>query len=116
MATSGGSIGGGGRSDERLDRLFSGFRESAVVPEASVNFTANLWQTIEARRSNRIFGFWAKLVTSGALAASLLFGILSSTPPKTVEPEYLALYIEHSPPAPESPEILSTILEAEDHR
>jgi hypothetical protein len=114
MANLSGSSGRDGRSDARLDRLFLGFRDSAVVPEASANFSANMWQAIEARRSNRVFGLWAKLVTSGALAASLLFGVLSSAPQKTVEPEYLAVYIEHTTPAPEPAEMLSTILDSDD--
>lgn len=59
MAKFSASSGKGGRSEERLERLFLGFRDAAAVPEASANFSANLWQAIEARRSNRVFGLWA---------------------------------------------------------
>lgn len=114
MASFGGNTGSGGRSEERLERLFVSYRDAAVAPEASANFSVNVWQAIEARRSNRVFGLWAKLVTSGALAASLLFGVLSSTPQKTVEPEYLAVYIEHTSPSPEPAEMLSSILDSDD--
>jgi hypothetical protein len=114
MANLSGSSGSGGRSDERLEGLFLRYRDAAVVPDASANFSANMWQAIEARRSNRVFGLWAKLVTSGALAASLLFGVLSSAPQKTVEPEYLAVYIEHTTPASEPAEMLSSILDSDD--
>ncbi|MDZ7637937.1 MAG: hypothetical protein U5J83_06760 [Bryobacterales bacterium] len=100
-------------AERRVDQIFRAYGTSAVIPEASPNFSANMWEAIEARRSSRLFGMVAKLVTSGAVAATILLGVLSTSSIPAVEPEYLAVYIEHSQPAAQA-EILSSILESED--
>ena len=102
-------------SESKLDRLFRAYGDAVVVPEASANFSADMWATIEARRSSRFFGFAAKLVTSGALAASLLLGVLSTMPRHTVEPEYLVSYLEQ-PSSADQLELPYAILEAESQR
>lgn len=98
--------------ESKLDSLFAVYGRSTAIPEASANFSADIWAAIEARRSSRFFGFMAKLVSSGALAASLLLGILSALPQQTVEPEYLATYLEQ-PSASEQLELPYAILEAD---
>lgn len=100
------------QTEQRFDRLCRAYGRSAVIPEASANFSANMWEAIEARRSSRLFGMVAKLVTTGALAATILFGMLPASKTPSVEPEYLTLYIDHSP-APAQPEIFSSILDSE---
>lgn len=103
-------------SEQMLDRLFRAYGESAAIPDASANFGPKLWEAIEARRNTRLLGFAAKLVTSGALAASLLLGVLSTSTAPRLEPEYLATYIEQTAPPASSAELLSSILEAEDRK
>ncbi|MCL4783097.1 MAG: hypothetical protein KJZ70_08705 [Bryobacterales bacterium] len=103
------------QTEQRFSRLCRAYGRSAVIPEASVNFSANMWEAIEARRSSRLFGMVAKLVTTSALAATILFGTLPTSKAPAVEPEYLTLYIDHSQ-APVQTEIFSSILDAEDSK
>lgn len=103
------------RTEQRFDRLCRVYGCTAAIPEASANFSANMWDAIEARRSSRLFALAAKLVTSGALAATILFGMLPATQAPTVEPEYLAAYIEHSQTTVQ-PEFFSSILDAEESK
>lgn len=103
------------QTEQRFDQLCRVYGRSAVIPEASVNFSANMWEAIEARRSSRLFGLVAKLVTTSALAATILFGVLPTSTAPTVEPEYLTLYIDHSQ-APAQPEIFASILDSEDSK
>lgn len=99
--------------EKQLDRALAAYRAAAVVPEASANFSSDVWAAIESRRSNRVFGFVAKLVTSGALAASLLFGLLSTAPQSAPEPEYLATYLEQPAGNTDAMEFQYAVLEAE---
>ena len=103
------------QTEQRFDRLCRAYGRSAVIPEASTNFSANMWEAIEARRSSRLFGMVARLVTTSALAATILFGMLPASKAPAVEPEYLTLYIDHSQ-APVPPEIFSSILDPEDSK
>lgn len=103
------------QTEHRFDRLCRDYGKSAVIPEASVNFSANMWEAIEARRSSRLFGMVARLVTTGAVAATILFGMLPASKAPAVEPEYLTLYIDHSQ-SPTQVEIFSSMLDSEDSR
>jgi hypothetical protein len=101
------------RREQRLDRLCRFYGQSAAIPEASTNFSANMWEAIEARRSSSLFGLVAKLVTSSALAATILFGVLPTSKVPAVEPEYLAVYLEHTQP-PSQSELFTAILDSEE--
>lgn len=99
--------------EHQLDRAFAAYRSAVSAPDGSANFSADVWAAIEARRTSRLFGLVAKLVTSGALAASLLLGVLSMTPQPGPEPEYLATYLDQPAPAGEQVEFPYAVLEAE---
>ncbi len=96
-----------------LDRGFAAYGRAVAVPEASPQFTTGMWAAIEAKRSARLFGFWAKVLTSGALAASLTLGVLTSMPERQPEPEYLAVYLDTLSGAPYDSEIGYATVDAE---
>lgn len=98
--------------ESRLGPVFLAYKQSVVAPEVSPAFSTGVWAGIEARRSARLFGFWAKALSSCALAASLVFGVLT-TPPAPVEPaEYVMAYLEGAPLASEL-ELGYAVLEAD---
>ncbi|MCZ2157276.1 MAG: hypothetical protein LC114_25835 [Bryobacterales bacterium] len=98
--------------EQRFDRLCRAYGSAAAIPAASANFSANMWEAIESRRRSRTFGMVAKLVTSGALAATILLATLPTARTVAVEPEYLAGYIEHSQP-PAQAELLASIIDSD---
>ena len=102
--------------ESELNRGFAAYRVAATVPEGSRNFSADLWMAIEARRTAKVFGFWAKAVTSTALAASLMLGVLTSAPEQSPEPEYLAAYLEGNAPANYDMELGYSIVDLETQR
>ncbi|MCU0227758.1 MAG: hypothetical protein MUF01_08965 [Bryobacterales bacterium] len=102
--------------ERQLERTFAAYRNAVVVPEARPQFSTDIWAAIEAKRSARLFGFWAKMVTSGALAASLLLGVLSSMPQRRPEPEYLAVYLDTTPSLHYDSEIGYALVDAEPGR
>lgn len=102
--------------EHELDRGFAAYGKAVAVPEASSAFTTDIWAAIEARRSARLFGFWAKALTSSALAASLMLGVLSSRPERSPEPEYLAAYLEGTTPAQYDLELGYSIVDSETNR
>ena len=74
------------RSDElRLDEMFRLCRESHDDPEASANFMPQMWAKIEARRaSTNWFDQIAKALVAGAIAASVIAGLLISSANQSV--------------------------------
>jgi hypothetical protein len=62
-------------SEQKLDRVWAAYKESVDVPEASANFTPQLWAKIEARRSQGMVltGFWRWAAVS-ITACSLMLG------------------------------------------
>lgn len=102
--------------ESEIDRAFAAYRTAAVVPDASPAFTTDIWAAIEARRTARTFGMWAKVLTSGALAASLMLGVLSARPERSPEPEYLSAYLEANAPVQYDTELAYAILESEQQR
>lgn len=102
--------------ENELDRVFAAYRAAVAVPDARPSFSTDLWTAIEAKRSAKVFGFWAKALTSGALAASLMLGVLSSMPERQPEPEYLAAYLEGNGPATFDAELGYSIVDSETSR
>ncbi len=102
-------------AEQRFDRLCRAYGSAAAIPAASAGFSANMWEAIESRRRSRIFGLAAKLVTSGALAATILLGTLPTSRTAAVEPEYLAGYIEHTQ-LPAQTELLASIIDSDDSK
>jgi|GEM_PF-2289845 len=102
--------------DKELERAFQAYKASVAVPEPGVAFNTSVWAVIEARRSARLFGFWAKALTSSALAASLLLGVMTSKPAPHPEPEYLSAIIASNSPSPMDAELATAILEADSSR
>ena len=103
--------------ENEVGRAFEVYRHSVPVPEAGMAFTPGVWQAIEARRTTRVFGLWAKALTSCALAASLMLGVLSSRPPQNPEPEeYVSAFLEGSRPVMYEVEFLNASLEMDSSR
>jgi len=81
-------------SNERLDRLFTEYRQACEAPELSAGFMPVLWQRIEARQStswvfNKISGWF---VAASAAAAAVLGLALLSMPGATSN--YAATYVD----------------------
>jgi len=71
-------------AEARLDSLLQAYRAACPDPEASANFTPQLWARIERRRSANVFGRTARVLVTAALAASAILSImLSSTKPNS---------------------------------
>ncbi|MCW5966154.1 MAG: hypothetical protein KIT83_19100 [Bryobacterales bacterium] len=102
--------------ENELDLGFAAYRAVVAVPDARPSFSTDIWSAIEAKRAARVFGFWAKALTSSALAASLALGVLSSMPERLPEPEYLAAYLEGNGPAPFDAELGYSIVDSETSR
>lgn len=102
--------------ERELNRGFEAYGKAVVIPDASPAFTTDIWAAIEARRTARVFGFWAKALTSSALAASLMLGVLSSMPERAPEPEYLAAYLESPTPPQYDQELGYSIVDSETNR
>lgn len=71
----------GNSSESRLDGLFRAYREACPDPEASVNFTPEMWARIEAREisTNNWFRRVAKVLVTTAVAASVVLGMMVSS-------------------------------------
>jgi hypothetical protein len=66
--------------DAGLDELFRAYRAACPVPDAGANFMPELWAAIEARGvSGDWFGRAARALTTAALAASVILGIMTSS-------------------------------------
>jgi hypothetical protein len=67
-------------AEGRLDDVFRAYRAACPVPEASANFTPNMWARIEAHEtSGNWFGRVAKTLVITALAVSVVLGAIVSS-------------------------------------
>src|SRR5664279_2759788 len=70
-----------GSDDQKLDALFSAYKDACGAPEASANFMPNLWTRIESRqRFTFSFRRMANALTTAAVALSLVLGIYMALP------------------------------------
>ena len=93
-----------------LDESLESLRPEATIGQVAAHLAyRSSWSTGVAA------GMVARLVTTGAVAATILFGMLPASKAPAVEPEYLTLYIDHSQ-SPTQVEIFSSMLDSEDSR
>ncbi len=70
-----------GKEDEKLDALFQAYRQACPTPEASANFTPNLWQRIESRQTVTFtFRRMANAFVTAAVAMSIALGVYMAIP------------------------------------
>lgn len=68
-----------GSDEERLNALFTTYRNACPDPEPSPGFMPQLWQKIEAReRSSTLFGRLARNLVTAALALSSIMALAVS--------------------------------------
>ncbi|MDP9052929.1 MAG: hypothetical protein M3N93_01290 [Acidobacteriota bacterium] len=66
--------------EARLNEMFRAYRAACPDLDAGPNFMPNIWARIEARENSTTwFGSVAKALVTGALAASVILGMISST-------------------------------------
>jgi hypothetical protein len=85
------------RMDDKLDALWSEYRAAVPDPDAGPNFMPNLWQKIEARRSETatsIFRRMAQICVMATLAVALLLSIVLVPAQQTIEPFYTGSYVD----------------------
>ena len=81
--------------DEKLDALFRAYRNACPTPEASANFTPELWAKIEARQKFTFsFRRMANTLATAAVAPSIALGVYMSLPRPANPHYYSQSYLE----------------------
>lgn len=84
-----------GQRNDRLDALWTEYRDACPDPEPSAEFTPKLWQRIEARRTSTTFVFRrvAQVCVMATLAVTVLIGMVV-IPRLQNAPVYAATYVD----------------------
>jgi len=83
-----------GRMDDKLNALFTEYRNACPDLEASPNFMPSLWQKIESRRveTTSVFRRMAQACVMATVALTLIIVVL--IPRFQSEPVYTATYVD----------------------
>ena len=83
------------RMDDKLQSLWTEYRDACPDPESGPGFMPELWQRIEARRQSATFWFrrWAQVCVVTAIAAAVLLTTVV-IPSYLRAPVYEATYVD----------------------